>query len=31
MALGETMQPVHVSVWLHPDPDLWDKNRAAIA
>jgi hypothetical protein len=27
----ETMQPVHVSLWLHPDPALKDKNkRAAI-
>jgi hypothetical protein len=27
----ETMQPAHVSVWLHPDPDVRDKNqRAAI-
>jgi hypothetical protein len=25
------MQPAHVSVWLHPDPALKDKNkRAAI-
>jgi hypothetical protein len=29
--VGETMQPVHVSMWLHPDPDLRDKKqRAAI-
>jgi hypothetical protein len=27
----ETMQPAHVSMWLHPDPDLRDKKRAAIA
>jgi hypothetical protein len=27
----ETMQPAHVSVWLHPDPDLRDKKRAAIS
>ena len=27
----ETMQPAHVSMWLHPDPDLRDKKqRAAI-
>ena len=26
----ETMQPAHVSLWLHPDPALKDKNRAAI-
>ena len=27
----ETMQPAHVSVWLHPDPALKDKKkRAAI-
>jgi hypothetical protein len=27
----ETMQPAHVSVWLHPDPDLRDKQqRTAI-
>ena len=27
----ETMQPAHVSMWLHPDPDLKDKEqRAAI-
>jgi hypothetical protein len=26
----ETMQPAHVSLWLHPDPALKDKKRAAI-
>jgi hypothetical protein len=26
----ETMQPSHVSLWLHPDPALKDKKRAAI-
>jgi hypothetical protein len=26
----ETMQPAHVSVWLHPDPALKDKKRVAI-
>jgi hypothetical protein len=26
----ETMQPAHVSVWLHPDPALKDKKRDAI-
>jgi hypothetical protein len=28
----ETMQPAHVSMWLHPDPDMRDerKTRAAI-
>jgi hypothetical protein len=26
----KTMQPAHVSVWLHPDPALKDKKRAAI-
>jgi len=27
----ETMQPAHVSMWLHPDPELRDKDqRAAI-
>jgi hypothetical protein len=24
------MQPAHVSLWLHPDPALKDKKRAAI-
>jgi hypothetical protein len=29
--VAETMQPAHVSLWLHPDPALKDKNkRAAI-
>jgi hypothetical protein len=23
----ETMQPAHVSLWLHPDPALKDKNK----
>jgi hypothetical protein len=26
----ETMQPAHLSLWLHPDPALKDKKRAAI-
>jgi hypothetical protein len=26
----ETMQPAHVSLWLHPDPALKDKKRALI-
>jgi hypothetical protein len=26
----ETMQPAHVSLWLHPDPALKDRERAAI-
>ena len=26
----ETMQPEYVSLWLHPDPALKDKKRAAI-
>ena len=26
----QTMQPAHVSLWLHPDPALKDKKRAAI-
>ena len=26
----ETMQPAHVSLWLHPEPALKDKKRAAI-
>jgi hypothetical protein len=26
----ETMQPAHVSLWLHPDPALKDKKRAVI-
>jgi hypothetical protein len=26
----ETLQPAHVSLWLHPDPALKDKKRAAI-
>jgi len=26
----ETMQPAHVSLWLHPDPALKDMKRAAI-
>jgi hypothetical protein len=26
----ETMQPAHVSVWLHPDPVLKDKNKRAV-
>jgi hypothetical protein len=26
----QTMQPKHVSLWLHPDPALKDKKRAAI-
>jgi hypothetical protein len=27
----ETMQPAHISLWLHPDPALEDKkHRAAI-
>jgi hypothetical protein len=26
----ETMQPAHVSLWLHPDPALKDKKSAAI-
>ena len=26
----QTMQPTHVSLWLHPDPALKDKKRAAI-
>ena len=26
----ETMQPAHVSLWLHPDPALKDKKWAAI-
>ena len=25
----ETMQLAHVSMWLHPDPDLRDKNQRA--
>jgi hypothetical protein len=25
----ETMQPAHVSVWLHPDPALKDKKKRA--
>jgi hypothetical protein len=30
-AVRETMQPTHVSLWLHPDPALEDKKeRAAI-
>ena len=30
-AVSETMQPAHVTLWLHPDPALKDKNkRAAI-
>jgi hypothetical protein len=26
----ETMQPAHVSVWLHSDPALKDKKKATI-
>jgi hypothetical protein len=26
----ETMQPVHVSLWLHPDPALKDKKKRAV-
>src|SRR5215213_5590218 len=26
----ETMQPVHVSLWLHPDPARKDKNKRAV-
>jgi hypothetical protein len=26
----ETMQPKHVSLWLHPDPALKDKKSSAI-
>jgi len=26
----QTMQPTHISLWLHPDPALKDKKRAAI-
>jgi hypothetical protein len=28
--VSETMQPAHVSLWLHPDPALKDKKKAAI-
>ena len=26
----ETMQPSHISLWLHPDPALKDKKSTAI-
>ena len=26
----ETMQPAHVSLWLHPDPALKDKKKRAV-
>jgi hypothetical protein len=27
--VGETMRPAHISIWLHPDPDLRDKKQRA--
>jgi hypothetical protein len=29
-AVSETMQPAHVTLWLHPDPSLKDKNKRAV-